>query len=76
MVHDLGENMEVFQMRQLLTSIQKLAAEGDCRAARDLASAGLTLLNGSDVEASKAWEDIESARLLHEAARTGNASLQ
>lgn len=55
--------MEPYQMRQLLISIQRSANEGDCRAVRDLACAGLTFLDGSDVEAHEAWKEIVSGGL-------------
>lgn len=65
--------MEAFQARLLLMWIQRSANEGDCRAVRDLACAGMTLLNGSDAEAHEAWKEIEAAHLP---ARTqGNATL-
>ncbi len=54
--------MSEAQMRALLEAIRRAAETGNARLARDLASAGLTVLNGSQIEAEHAWSEIEIQR--------------
>ena len=50
--------MNEHQMRIVLGAIQKAAIEDNTKLARNIASAGLTMLNGSQPEMAAAWEQI------------------
>jgi len=52
-------DMKQGEMRILLEAILKAAQDEDMARVRDMASAGLTMLNGSISEASDAWREIQ-----------------